>query len=155
MIKKRAEGRDIVIFDLDGTLANIDHRKHFIETPTKDWASFNAACSKDTKISFTCNLLCSLASAGFSIYIITGRDEAYRAETVTWLSENNLSKSVQRLLMRPAKNTQKDYEWKASLVASKIIDLKKVQAVFEDRSSVVKMWRSLGLQVYQVADGNF
>jgi hypothetical protein len=30
-----------------------------------------------------------------------------------------------------------------------------VIAVFDDRNQVVRMWRDLGLTVFQVADGNF
>jgi hypothetical protein len=30
-----------------------------------------------------------------------------------------------------------------------------VVAVFDDRDQVVRMWRSLGLTVFQVAEGNF
>jgi hypothetical protein len=30
-----------------------------------------------------------------------------------------------------------------------------VVGVFDDRNKVVSMWRSLGLTVYQVADGDF
>ncbi len=38
-----------MIFDLDGTLALIDHRKHFVECDRKDqdWDAFYKACEKD------------------------------------------------------------------------------------------------------------
>lgn len=30
-----------IIVDLDGTLANCEHRRHFLETKPKDWKSFH------------------------------------------------------------------------------------------------------------------
>jgi len=31
---------NVYVFDLDGTLANIDHRLHFIKTKPKNWPAF-------------------------------------------------------------------------------------------------------------------
>jgi phosphoglycolate phosphatase-like HAD superfamily hydrolase len=49
-----------IIFDLDGTLANIDHRRHLVEGPQKDWDAFFKACDKDipnTQIVWLFNVL--------------------------------------------------------------------------------------------------
>ena len=35
------------------------------------------------------------------------------------------------------------------------VDIDDVFLVVDDRNKVVKMWRSLGLSVFQVADGDF
>lgn len=34
----------IYIFDLDGTVADLTHRLHFITGETKDWDGFHGAC---------------------------------------------------------------------------------------------------------------
>jgi len=34
----------IYIFDIDGTLADVSHRLHYITGETKDWDAFFAAC---------------------------------------------------------------------------------------------------------------
>jgi hypothetical protein len=54
-IGKNLEGKEmkmlnppIYIFDLDGTIAHIDHRKHFIEGERKSWSRFYKACVDDT-----------------------------------------------------------------------------------------------------------
>ena len=36
------------IFDIDGTLMNIDHRRHFVEGETKDWKSFEENIKYDS-----------------------------------------------------------------------------------------------------------
>jgi len=40
-------------------------------------------------------------------------------------------------------------------MVEKHIDINDVFLVFDDRNRVVEMWRSLGLTVFQVNDGNF
>lgn len=37
-----------IIVDLDGTLANIDHRLHYIKQNKPDWNAFYGACKDDT-----------------------------------------------------------------------------------------------------------
>lgn len=36
--------KDVVIFDLDGTPALIEHRRHLVEGKHQDWTAFYAAC---------------------------------------------------------------------------------------------------------------
>lgn len=40
--------RPLYIFDLDGTLALIEHRLHFIQGPKKDWRGFFGAVGDDS-----------------------------------------------------------------------------------------------------------
>lgn len=40
----------IYIFDIDGTLADLSHRLHFIQKKPADWDGFFAACSDDAPI---------------------------------------------------------------------------------------------------------
>jgi len=37
-----------VIFDIDGTLANIEHRRVYLYSDRPDWARFNATMGEDT-----------------------------------------------------------------------------------------------------------
>ena len=37
-----------IIFDVDGTLMNVEHRRHFVEN-NNDWASFEAETVNDTR----------------------------------------------------------------------------------------------------------
>ena len=39
-----------IIFDIDGTLLNIQHRVHFLHKTPPDWESFNGEMSKDSAI---------------------------------------------------------------------------------------------------------
>ena len=41
--------KQIIICDIDGTIANLQHRLHYIRNPegTKDWDSFHVTCTDD------------------------------------------------------------------------------------------------------------
>jgi phosphoglycolate phosphatase-like HAD superfamily hydrolase len=54
--------KKIVIFDLDGTLMNIEHRMHFIKETPKDYHAFYKACSGDTPIPQVVTMFMSVPS---------------------------------------------------------------------------------------------
>ena len=87
-----AEYRHIV-FDLDGTLANIEHRLHYLDEDPKNWDAFFAACSEDSVYWPVLTLFNDLSLDVFNIVEIwTGRtagenDEIFR-KTVMWLAVN-------------------------------------------------------------------
>jgi hypothetical protein len=57
--------------------------------------------------------------------------------------------------MREYGDQRKDSIVKAEIFDQEIRGRYHVVAVFDDRDQVVRMWRSLGLTVFQVAEGNF
>src|SRR5580698_5056894 len=144
----------IYIFDIDGTLADISHRLHFIQQEPKDWRAFFAACPDDVPIEEAVITANMLHDAGGTIVAITGRSDEVRRETKDWLRKYV---SVDGLLMRKAGDHRED-----SVVKGELLDSLKARyseariiAVFEDRKQVVDMYRAKGLRVFQVAEGNF
>lgn len=65
-------------------------------------------------------------------------------------------RAPEALLMRKAGDHQPDtklkYGWLANLEPP---ERDRLTAVFEDRASVVQMWRDAGVPCFQVAAGNF
>jgi hypothetical protein len=95
-----------------------------------------------------------LAEDGFTIIIFSGRSDKTILTTKSWLSRNRIP--FQKLVMRDSKTnhfTPDDILKKDML--DKHVDINDVFLVVDDRDKVVKMWRSLGLNVFQVADGDF
>jgi hypothetical protein len=139
-----------VIFDLDGTLSNAEHRVHYLTGEIKDWRAFYAECAGDQPIRPIMDVLTALGLMGAEIHIWTGRSAEVEAETVAWLEANDLDDIA--LKMRPVGDHSPDTELKAKWLAECgwTPDL-----VFEDRASVVEMWRSHGIICAQVAPGNF
>jgi len=147
--------KNIVIFDVDGTLANVQHRVHHVEhedRADRNWAAFNDEMVNDTTLEATCAIMRMFWSTGkHEIRVCTGRSEQFRAYTEQWLFWNDLP--YHSLHMRPDKDQRADIMVKSEMLSEE--DALRVVGIFEDRQAVVDMWRDRGLLVYQVAAGNF
>lgn len=144
--------KEVIIFDLDGTIALIDHRKHFIECPSseQDWSSFYEACDED-ELNQPIAAIIEQLSFDYYILIMSGRSAQVRNKTVEWLLKNGIS--YDKLIMRPEVDFTPDEILKKKWAEE--VGLEKIAMVFDDRDKVVKMWRSLGLTCLQVAEGSF
>ena len=138
----------LVIFDIDGTIANIEHRLGYVRTKPKNWRAFDAGIPNDTVNTPVAEMFHTLANAGHTIILASGRNERSRAATEEWLRANNLS-SYQRLYMRKADDYRGDDIIKREILDEIIRDFgKKPDMVFDDRKRVVEMWRREGIWVF-------
>ncbi len=150
--------KKIVIFDLDGTLALIDKRRDLsMVSGKRDWDVFFDPKNIDLDLPNTpvITMAQMLKSQGFMIVIFSGRSKATKDATNKWLDKHDVPCDV--LKMRPTSN---DWHFMADnkLKQHWLDDLQikdDIFAVFDDRNQVVDMWRSNGLQVFQVAEGDF
>jgi hypothetical protein len=90
----------IVVFDIDGVIADVRHRLRFVEQKPKDWDSFFAAMDGDGALETGIALAREQAAQGHRIVYLTGRNEDYRDLTRDWLTRHGLPEG--RLLMRRA-----------------------------------------------------
>lgn len=141
-----------IIFDIDGTLANIKHRLHYIQGEKKDWDGFNSQMLSDELKLPIFELYYICANAGYNIAIITGRFEKYRMDTLFWLSKNNIH--CDELHMRPNDDYSSDYIIK-EMIWEKHFKNRNVVFVVDDRQRVVDMWREKGLTVLQCQKGDY
>jgi len=143
-----------IIFDIDGTLANIDHRKHHIKGEIKDWDSFYSECHNDEIIPQTEMIYRRFAgSHWFRMLIVTGRSEKIRKKTEDWFERHFLQ--FDEMFMRPDGDYRADHCIKEEVLAKIREKYGEPFIVFEDRKRVVDMWRSNGVHCHQVDDGDF
>ena len=45
-----------VIFDVDGTIADVEHRRHFVSGGHKNWVSFKEHTKFDTPVQWVCDI---------------------------------------------------------------------------------------------------
>lgn len=144
------------VFDLDGTLADLTHRLHFIQQEKPDWDGFFAACGGDTVIEPVATLFRELNSnerKDYDIVIMSGRSDAVADKTLEWLDANEIAGDW--LFMRAEGDHRPDDVVKSELMDRLLsYDLKPIM-IFDDRKQVVDMWRSRGFLCAQVAEGNF
>jgi predicted kinase len=133
-----------VLVDIDGTAALMNGRSPFDETRV----------GEDLPNLPVIKVVQALEAAGSRVVFMSGRSDACRAETAAWLAEH-VGVPYDALHMRAGGDVRKDSVIKAELFDTHIRDAYDVACVLDDRKQVVEMWRSLGLTVLQVADGDF
>lgn len=137
-----------VIFDIDETVAKKSKERGYREYDK---------VSLDTPITPTIAVLRLYFQAGYKIIFITSRREICREKTVVWL-DKYIGVEYQ-LFMRQEKHSKKEKYTDSELVKLDIYnkfikDLYDVEAVFEDRQSVIEMWHEQGLYTFDCRQDN-
>ena len=145
--------RAAVIFDIDGTLALIDHRRHHVETKPTDWKAFYASMADDEPNIPVINTLLGLIRLGYVGLLCSGRPEDYREVTETWLERHFVS--YEKLYMRPSGDFRSDVDIKREMLAQIREEGFKPVLACDDRDRLVAMWREEGLVCLQAAPGDF
>ncbi len=145
--------KDVILFDLDGTLALVEHRFHYIAGKKKDWHGYFAACVDDPPHSPIIQVCRALHDTGHEIWIVSGRSSEVRAETVAWLTTQGVPYA--QLVMRRVGDRRPDNTLKHGWLVDGTLPRERIAMVFDDRDQVVTMWRKAGLVCAQVAPGDF
>lgn len=141
-----------VIFDIDGTLADCEHRRHFLRDGKNDWRSFldPDLVMQDRCIQPVARLARILHTSGGSILIVSARNELHREVTSQWLHHNALYH--EKLYLRPDGDFRPDTDFKQETLEQIRADGYEPWLVIDDRTCVVEMWRSNGITCLQAAD---
>ncbi len=138
--------RKAIIVDLDGTLASHDHRSPY------DYSRVYTDGLR-VPVARTVDLY---AAAGYYVIALSGRPDInnVRKDTEEWMEFHGIPYNV--LHMRPADMlTVNDADVKQFLFDTYVREDYDVDMVLDDRDRVVRRWRKLGLNTYQVAEGDF
>lgn len=135
-----------VVFDLDGTLADIGHRVHFVHNGKRDWKSFFAACVGDMPNLHVIDTLRAHVEAGHTVRIWSARSDVVRTETEAWLASYGIDPwRLQH--MRADGDSTPDVELKRYWLNQEGI---RPDLIYDDRQRVVDMWRAEGIPCFQV-----
>ena len=156
------ERRPCWVFDIDGTLADISHRLHFVNGDgPKNWQKFFEGIPQDQPnepITYLANVLWQSGSATEAddsmerkshVVCCSGRPEEWREATEKWLKEQAVNQAA--LYMRKTADYRPDHIVKEELLHKMIEDGWDPILVVDDRQSVVDMWRGNGITCLQVA----
>jgi phosphoglycolate phosphatase-like HAD superfamily hydrolase len=124
----------IVVFDIDGVLADATHRQHLVQQRPKDWAGFFAAVGDDPVIDAGRKRLLTEA-VDHEIVLVSGRPEHTRADTVAWLERNGFGPL--QLILRNDNDHRRAAVAKLDLVES-LGAPGQITRVIDDDESVVK-----------------
>lgn len=132
-----------IIFDIDGTLADHKGRRNPFDF---------SQVEQDDLIPFVAKAIDAHYNIGERIYIVSGREETCRKETVQWLKKHEIP--YYDLFMRKEKDTRPDWQIKTELWED-ITKHSYISQLYDDRAQVVRRARALGLNVNQVNYGYF
>lgn len=141
-IENNPSKEDVVVFDIDGTLAHKGERSAY------DWK----LVGKDKVDEPTAKVMDMIKSSGSKVIICTGRDGVALYETKRWLEMNNLN--YDEIFIREEGNMRPDWLVKEEMWREIVKDYH-IVGMFDDRLQVVRRARALGLKVFNVGYGNF
>lgn len=132
-----------VIFDLDGTLADLNGRNPYDASE----------CEYDLPNYPVIDILNKYVKDGYKIIITSGRKDTWLEQTDNWLKKHGIKPDL--FLMRKADDERPDNELKKEMFMQHIHNKYKVEAAYDDRDRVVDTWREMGIPTFQVNWGMF
>ncbi len=105
----------IIVIDIDGTVANNDHRAHHVDTDKPNWEEFLKPhlVAKDTLVPGAKKALEHFEALRYKIVFLTGRNEGLRPTTAQWIQDHlGIEVNDDTLIMRNAGNMLRASEYK-------------------------------------------
>jgi phosphoglycolate phosphatase-like HAD superfamily hydrolase len=141
------------IFDVDGTLANVDPYLHHVRGDNKDYDAFHESSIGALPNIEVLEMLNNAVSDGHSILVVTSRKEKWRGLTSMWLAKTDARSHA--LFMRADDDHRQDYEVKKDILDKIVMHWDVVHAV-DDNPNVIRLWEENGITTTKIGtwDGN-
>lgn len=123
----------IAVIDLDGVLADVRPRLHFLESTPKDWDGFFAAIPDDEVLAEGRAVVERLAADHELVYL-TGRPESTRRDTEAWLEQHELPRAM--VIMRRSGDRRPARVTKPALLRRLAAGGRKIAVVVDDDPQV-------------------
>ncbi len=140
--------QDLVIFDLDDTLANTAHRAHLIP----DWSAYLAASVNDTPIAAVAAIFYDHFVASRDMWIVSARGEEVREQTEDWLYQQGIY--YNKLLMRAVGDTRDAVDIKLRWLHDGTIPREHVLCAYDNELPVINMYLAEGITCFHVLPGD-
>lgn len=131
---------ECIIVDVDGTLAHITDRNPYDASRAGD----------DTLDDAVSSVVAMAYQNGYKVIVLTGRHAGHLGVTKDWLEAKGVN--YDEIYCRDEEDKRPDYIVKEELYRQHIEGKYNVKMVIDDRPSVCRMWRSIGLKTLQVGD---
>jgi beta-phosphoglucomutase-like phosphatase (HAD superfamily) len=138
---------DAVIFDVDGTLANVSKLRRewlYSEDGKMDFQGFHAASLDAPVIPWVREAALQTHAQGRAVVIVTGRASRWRHHTAWWLALNNVPSDA--LLMRANNDNRPDALVKINMLNQIQLSWRPIW-VFDDNPSTIRVWQNAGIPV--------
>lgn len=141
----------VYVFDIDGTVADCSHRRHFVQTKPANWDAFNSLVSLDPPVVPVVEIARLLYRSGYPLIFLSGREGTKKLhdDTVQWLYKTFGTFDFS-LWMRTEGDNRSDEIVKLELMKAHIEPIYNVIGIFDDRPKVIRSWREHGYFVFDV-----
>jgi uncharacterized HAD superfamily protein len=146
--------RNCFVFDLDGTICDVRHRRQYVATKPRNWDAWNVGLVNDNPHLAVKKIFQALRNSNdydTDLIIVSGRSDDYKEQTIKWLSDHEIF--YDEIYMRKYKDHRDDAVVKGE-IADEIEKTHIILGVFDDRKRVVDMWIRRGIWVFDVGQGN-
>ena len=106
--------KQTIIFDVDGTIADVEHRRHHVTQRPTDWKSFKEQTRFDTPVEWVCDIAKRHIARGDDVAFFSARNEEQRSLTEAQIDEW-IGKGHKGLFLRPDGDFRPDEEFKSDL----------------------------------------
>lgn len=138
--------KNTVVIDLDGTLADITHRRHLVQQDKPDWDEFYRLVWWDKVNKWCRDLMAGMKLLGHRVVIVSARRRSTQEDTEGWLGLWNCQYD-DLFILRKDNDHRPDTELKQNWLD--IYGADKILFVVDDRQKVVDMWRGNGITCLQ------
>lgn len=125
------------IYDVDGTLANVDPYLHYVRGSDRDYEAFHEASIDALPNYEVVQMLNNTVADGLAVLIVTSRKEKWRGLTSLWLAKNNITSHA--LFMRADNDNRPDYDVKKDILDN-INQYWDVLHAVDDNPNVIRLW---------------
>ena len=136
---------DIVVFDIDGTLADVaPFLHHLVSHPdsARDWNGFHEAVIDAKPKGDVLSMYALYAQRGAHIVLLTSRPVSWEQSTSEWLWKWGIQ--YNELIMRPTKDRRPAEEYKLDALEA-LMQKYNIVHVFDDHPEVIRICGELGL----------
>lgn len=143
-----------IICDIDNTILDMTHRYPLLKGANTDWEKFcdRELILKDKPIWDVIDLI-NVLGGRLPIIFITGRNEGIREVTIEQLDTYIHAPCGKELYMRKDDDRGRpDIEVKKELYDKYVAPYYNIVGAFDDKSSVIQLWRSLGITAYHTGE---
>lgn len=137
-----------VIFDLEGTISDHSHRKHFWEK--KDYDEYNKRFCLDKVNSCVVDDMTYSRTQGFKIIILTAKSEDYLSSVLSWLDDNHIRHLIDIIIMRGKLDSRPSVIVKKEKAIELMRHYDIVKAV-DDREDICDMFEELEIDAICVS----
>ena len=149
MLVRTNPGQLAYIFDVDGTLANVDPYLHHVRGSNRDYEAFHEASVGALPNIEVVEMLNHAFFDQMHIIIVTSRKEKWRGLTSYWLAKNDIGHHA--LYMRSDDDNRPDYEVKKDILL-KIKNHWNVIHAVDDNPNVIRLWEDHGIPTTKIGN---